>query len=341
MKFGAVPIEQAEGKILGHNVTGPDGRRVFRKGRPLTAEDVERLRAMGQESVYVAELEPGDVDEDRAAGRIALSAMGPGLRLSGPSTGRANLYSTGLGLLRVDIPRLQALNLCDGVTLATLPSNMVLREGKMAATLKILPYALPETVVQRAEAIASEGGPLLCLDELPPRRVGLILSGSPAARERTVRTFQAALGQRVEALGSEIAVTDYIPLENEQDEQQLAQTLAHYHMAGIDLVILAGETAIQDRHDIAPRAVERAGGEVTCYGAPVDPGNLLMLGYLDEVPVLGAPGCARSPKDNIVDLVLPRLLAGDHLTQMDVISWAHGGLLEDVPERPLPRSRLV
>src|SRR5690606_13896870 len=145
-----------------------------------------------------------------------------------------------------------------------------------------------------------------------------------------------ALGQRVEALGSEIAVTDYIPLENEQDEQQLAQTLAHYHMAGIDLVILAGETAIQDRHDIAPRAVERAGGEVTCYGAPVDPGNLPMLGYLDEVPVLGAPGCARSPKDNIVDLLLPRLLAGDHLTQMDVISCAHGGLFEDVPERPLP-----
>lgn len=95
-----------------------------------------------------------------------------------------------------------------------------------------------------------------------------------------------------------------------------------------------------DRYDIAPRAIERAGGEVTCFGAPVDPGNLLMLAYLEGVPVLGAPGCARSPKVNVIDWVLPRLLVGDRLTESDIVALGHGGLLEDTPLRPMPRSAL-
>jgi molybdenum cofactor cytidylyltransferase len=107
-----------------------------------------------------------------------------------------------------------------------------------------------------------------------------------------------------------------------------------------DLVILAGETAIQDRYDIAPRAIERMGGTIEIFGVPVDPGNLLLLAYAGQIPIVGAPGCARSSKDNIVDIVLPRLLAGDHLTQNAMIEYAHGGLLEDVPERPLPRSKI-
>jgi molybdenum cofactor cytidylyltransferase len=210
----------------------------------------------------------------------------------------------------------------------------------MVATLKIIPYALPGTTVETAVAIARDGGPLLSLEPLPQRRVGLILSGSLPAQERVARSFQNALGERLSALGSAIQQVDYVPLEDEADEQALATAIRRHHQAGLDLVILAGETAIMDRYDIAPRAVERAGGIITCFGAPVDPGNLLLLAYLDRLPLLGAPGCARSPKDNIVDLVLPRLLVGDRLTQADIIDLGHGGLMEDVPERPLPRSRL-
>jgi molybdenum cofactor cytidylyltransferase len=110
---------------------------------------------------------------------------------------------------------------------------------------------------------------------------------------------------------------------------------------GLELIVLAGETAIMDRHDLLPRAVERAGGSVECVGAPVDPGHLLMLAYLDETPVVGAPGCARSRKTNIVDWVLPRLLAGERLTRPDIIALGHGGLLEDVPERPTRRDDLT
>lgn len=341
MKFGPVPLAEAEGKILGHNIAGPDGRRALRKGKPLSAADVERLRQLGRATVYVAEMEADDVDEDTAARRIAQAVGGKGLRLSGPSTGRANLYATTLGLVRVDVDRLIQLNACAGVTLATLPTNIAVNEGKMVATMKILPYAIAETTLRQAEEIAGAGEPLIRVDALQSRAVALILSGSPSARERIVRSFETALRQRLEALGSTITSVDFVPLEEESSESDLVEMVQQQVAAGLDMIILAGETAIMDCGDIAPRAVERAGGEVTCFGAPVDPGNLLMLAYLGRVPVLGAPGCARSPKDNIVDLVLPRLLAGDRLTQADIIALGHGGLLEDVPERPMPRSRLT
>ncbi len=341
MKFGPVPLEQAAGKILGHNVTGADGRRLFRKGKALEPGDIARLREMGRETVYVAESEPGDVEENEAAARIAAGLGDPRFRLSGPSTGRVNLYTLAHGLIRVDVLRLMEINRCDGVTLATLRHNSAAIPGKMAATLKILPYALPQATLQRAVDIIKADGPLLRMDPLQERKVSLILSGSPWAKERVVSSFQSALEQRLARLGSALSSVDFIALDQEHDEANLAQMITRRVAEGADLVVVAGETAIMDRYDIAPRAIERAGGHIIGYGAPVDPGNLLMLAELERVPILGAPGCARSPKDNIVDLLLPRLLVGDNLTREDITLLAHGGLLDDVPERPSPRSFLT
>lgn len=340
MKFGPVPIEQAEGKILGHNIAGPDGRRAFRKGKALTAADIDTLRDLGREMVYVAELEPSDVDEDTAARRVTEAVQGNNLRYSGPSTGRTNLYATAPGILRVDAERLQRLNSQLGITLATLPTHTPVPNGRNVGTVKVIPYAVPETAVAAIEALTGKNGPLLRVDPLTERRVDVILSGSPSAQERIVTSFDPPLRNRVEGLGSRIESIVFIPLEDEHGETALAERLRQQVADGAGLIILAGETAIMDAHDIAPRAVARAGGVVTCFGAPVDPGNLLMLAYINDVPVLGAPGCARSPKANIVDAVLPRLLVGDRLTQADIVALGHGGLLEDVPERPYPRSKL-
>lgn len=340
MKFGPVPLADAENAILGHNVADADGRRTFRKGRPLSAEDLVRLGEMGHTVVYAAILEPGDVGEEEAALRVTRALAGDGLRLSGPSTGRVNLYATGLGVVRVDRDALLELNSCDGVTLATRLADTAVAAGRMVATTKILPYALPESVVARAEEIGRLHAPLVAVDLLPARRVGLILSGSSGARQRVEAGFASALEQRLSALGSRLERIDYVCLDEEGGEDRLARLLRQHRREGFELLVLAGETAIQDRQDIAPRAVERAGGEVICFGAPVDPGNLLLLAELDGVPVLGAPGCARSPKTNIVDLVLPRLLVGDCLSRSDIVAFGYGGLLEDVPERPLPRSQV-
>lgn len=337
MNFHAIPLAEAEGKILGHNIAGADGRRALRKGKPLTAADLALLDQLGREMVYVAEIGGEDVLENEAAERIATAVGGANLTLSKAITGRCNLHASTLGLLRVDEERLVQLNLCEAVTLATLPNHSIVRPRQMAATLKIIAYAIPENEVQEAETIGREVRSLLHIDALPARRVGLILSGSPTAEAQIVASFSKALEMRLQSWGSSLAQIDFVPLEDLHGEIALAELIGQQIAAGIELIILAGETAIMDRYDIAPRAVERAGGRITCFGAPVDPGNLLMLARHGRVPILGAPGCARSPKQNIVDLIIPRLLAGDYLTKMDIVRLGHGGLLEDVPERGRPR----
>lgn len=344
MKFHAIPINQAQGLLLGHNIAGANGRRLLRKGHPLTAADVALLHEIGRETVYVAQLEAGDVPENEAAQIVATAVAGPHLRLSKAVTGRANLHATALGLLRVDEERLMQINLCEAVTLATLANHSVVRPRQMVGTLKIIAYAIAHAVVAEAETIGrggllagAETRPLVQVQALPARRVGLILSGSPSAELSIVESFSKALQTRLQSWGSGLSRVDFMPLEDEQGEADLAQRIQQQVDEGLELIILAGETAIMDRYDIAPRAVERAGGRVIAFGAPVDPGNLLMVAQHGRVPIVGAPGCARSPKRNIVDLVLPRLLAGDYLTKMDIVKLGHAGLLEDVRERGRPR----
>ena len=334
MKFGPVSLEHALGKILGHNMAGPDGKRLLRKGRPLTEDDVQALKELGRKVVYVAELEPGDVGEDEAARRVTKRVMGSGLRPSGPASGRMNLLAAALGVVRVDVEKLSRLNECEGVTVATVPAHSAVRTRHLAATIKIIPFAVSHAILHVVDSIA---GPIVSVEPLVLKTVGVILSGSPTAKERVQQDFEVPLKSRVVALGSEVTLEDFISLEDETGEAELAAALLKQKASGAQLIVLAGETAIMDRYDIAPRAIERAGGEVTCFGAPVDPGNLLMVGYLGEVPVLGAPGCARSRKVNVIDWVLPRLLVGDRLTRQDVMDLGHGGLLEEILERPQPR----
>jgi molybdenum cofactor cytidylyltransferase len=205
----------------------------------------------------------------------------------------------------------------------------------MVGTVKIIPYALPESTVRLVESIAGSK-PIVRVDALPSHSVGMILSGSTSIHERLVADF-SPLRDRIEKLGSSVARTDFVALEDEADELALAEMLKQQIDSGIGMILLAGETAIMDSHDIVPRAVERAGGHVESVGAPVDPGNLLMLAYIDDVPVVGAPGCARSRKTNIVDWILPRLLVGDRLTRKEIVDLGHGGLLQDIRERGMPR----
>jgi len=341
MKFGPVPLEEANGKLLGHNLAGRDGKRLFRKGRPLTSEDVQALRQMGKQSVYVAELEAGDVPEGMAAQRIAEALLVDGLRLSRSAGGRVNLLATRLGVLGVDAAALRQANACEGITLATLPAHAVARPRQIVATVKVIPYAVPEALLHQVEAAIAASKPLIALRELLPKRVGIILSGSAVARPRLQADFEAPLRKRIEALGSSAELKEFISLEDEGDEIALGGLLQEAAAEGLHLVVLAGETAIQDRYDLAPRAILYAGGSVECVGVPVDPGNLLMLAYLGEMPILGAPGCARSLKTNAIDWVLPRLLAGERLGFSDLAELGHGGLLEDTSKRPMPRNRLT
>jgi molybdenum cofactor cytidylyltransferase len=336
MKFEPVPLSEAKGKILGHNIAGGNGQRLLRKGKPLTDEDLEKLRMLGRSSVYVAKIEPEDVDENKAARRIAEAICGPGLHITGVASGRANLLADTMGILRIDVDRLAQINECNGITLATVMTHSPIHPRQIVATVKIIPYAVSESTVSLVEAISSGNEPIVRVDALPSRSVGMILSGSNSIHDKLISDF-APLRDRIEKLGSSVTRTDFVALDDESDEAALAAMLKQQLDSGIGMILLAGETAIMDEHDILPRAVERAGGHVESVGAPVDPGNLLMLAYIRDVPVVGAPGCARSRKTNIVDWILPRLLVGDRLTRKDIVALGHGGLLQDTSERGMPR----
>ncbi len=295
-----------------------------------------QLRALDLKEVTVAALEPGDVHEDEAADRLTHACMADGVTISEASGGRANLLATQAGLLKINLDALHQVNLIEGLTIATLRHDTVVAPKKLVATIKIIPFAVPEQDLARAEAICRESHGLIAVRAMPPCHVGVILTGSESARERVMKSFAPAISSRVEELGSTVRDVVYVP----QQSANIASAIELLRVAGADLIIIAGETSIMDRDDVTPRGIVQAGGRIEHYGAPVEPGNLLLLAYLDNpsaasdqrrsgqaVPVIGAPGCVRSRDINVVDLILPRLLAGEHLRRADVVELADGGLL--------------
>jgi molybdopterin biosynthesis enzyme len=323
MQLVTLPIADAIGHILRHNIADADGRKALSKGARLSASDAERLRELGYEQVSVAVLEAGDVHEDVAAARLAAAVCGDGVRALPPSHSRVNLLATADGVLHVDADALLQINMIDGLTVATLPDASLVKARARAATIKIIPFAVPEESLRAAEAVGHAHPNLISLRELRPRSVGLILVGSAAAQPRLQRTLLPPIQSRVLELGSRLEGV----LTVDAREDAVAEAVTSLIGQQAQLLIIAGETSSMDRDDVTPRGVRLAGGRIEHYGAPVEPGNLLLMAYLGDTPVLGAPGCVRSRSRNIVDLILPRLLSGEYLTARDIIALGHGGLL--------------
>jgi molybdenum cofactor cytidylyltransferase len=323
MYLTTLPTQQAVGHILRHNLADANGRKALSKGHRIAATDLPLLRELGVSHVRVAVLEQGDVHEDEAARRLAEAICGSGIAARPPAASRVNLLAREDGVVRVDAVALLRINEIDGLTVATLPDHSLARANKRVATIKIIPFAVPEEDLARAEAIGRESGGVVALAPLRQLAVGVILVGSTAAKQRIERGVYPAIEARIVELGSKVLAVKYV----ESEEPNIAAAIVELQAAGAQLLLIAGETSIMDRDDVTPRAIRLAGGHVEHYGAPVEPGNLLLLGYLDGLPVLGAPGCVRSRDVNIVDLLLPRLMAGERITKRDIVALGHGGLL--------------
>ena len=332
MIFGPTPLAEAEGAVLAHTHRTPG--RVVKKGSVLDAEAIDALRAAGLDPVIAARLEPGDVGEDAAARRIATALLGPGLQTSRAATGRVNLLAAAAGLLRADRGRIDALNAVDeAVTVATLPDATPVAAGEMVATIKIIPFALPGATLAAAEA-ACAGGAMTVLP-WQARRVGLVLTTLPGLKPSIIAGTIEATEGRVQSIGATLLP----PLECPHRAEPIAAALRSLLADGADLLLVAGASAVVDRRDVGPAGIVAAGGEILHFGMPVDPGNLICLGHIGEIPALVLPGCARSPKPNGIDLVLHRLAAGLPVTGQTVAAMGVGGLLKDVTARPLPRAR--
>lgn len=332
MKFGEVPVEEASGAILAHTLRL--GATTFKKGRVLSPADVETLAQAGIRRITAARLEPGDVPEDEAAAAIARALAGDGLVVSAAFTGRANLYAAAGGIAVVDAPRLERINLVDeAITVATVPPYALLEPRQMVATIKVIPFAAPGATVEACRRIAAEQTPLLRVASFKSKKIGLVqtrLPGiKPSVLEKTVSTTRA----RVAALGSEL-IADTVC---DHDRTAVSAAIDTLRGRGCELVLVLGASAIVDRRDAIPAAIEQSGGTIIHFGMPVDPGNLLLFGQIETTPVIGLPSCARSPKLNGFDWVLQRLLADLPVSRTEIMRMGVGGLLTEIATRPLPR----
>jgi molybdenum cofactor cytidylyltransferase len=332
MKFGAVAPAQAIGALAVHSIR-KDGL-VLKKGTLIGEREAAALEAIGINEIAVARIEAGDVSEDVAAGEIAAAVAGEAVRVDRAFTGRANLFADAAGVLLVDEIGINHLNRVDpAITLATLAAHAPVVAGKMVATVKIIPFALPAAARDAALHIAQRARPLVRVVPYRVRKVGVVSTLLPGLADKVIVKTLKVTAQRIAPANAVVVAERRVPHESPAVAVALQEVLD----AGAELAIVFGASAIADRRDVIPTAVEAIGGHVEHFGMPVDPGNLLLIAHVAGRPVLGAPGCARSPKENGFDWVLMRLLAGLEVSPHDITGMGVGGLLMEIVTRPQPR----
>lgn len=319
-----IPISESEGHLLLHNIVNDAGRKVLAKGTRLNAGSLGILRDLGHERVWVAVLQSGDVHEDEAASHIAaaVAAGMDGVRLTRAVGGRVNFHYDDNAVLYIDSDRLLEFNLLPGVTVATRPAYAAVGtdvERTGFATLKVIPYAIPDTVV--AEAVIRAAN-MLRLAPLPAQKVALLITADAGSANRLRGQFEMPTRTRLARLGSVLNEVRTVVQEEEAIALAVRGLLSTHHA-----LIIGGQTSIMDEEDRTLRGVRQAGVTIALHGVPVEPGNMMALGYEGQKWVLCAPGCAKSPETNVVDLVLPRLMAGERLDRRALAALGAGGLL--------------
>lgn len=332
MKFGPVPARDAEGAILAHGVRAGDLR--LPKAHRVKAADVAALEAAGIHEIIAARLEAGDLSEDEAAARLAAALDCPGVRIGEAATGRVNIHAAQAGLFRVNAQLIDAFNLIDpAITIATLADFAPVEQDALVATVKIIPFGVAAALVAEAEKVAS-ADEAFSVAPFKARRIGLIQSTLQGTKASVLDKTARLTAQRLARSGSHV-VTE---MRVNHDAKTIAQAIEEMREK-VDLIVIFGASAVSDDQDAIPEAIRLAGGRVERTGMPVDPGNLLVLGEVGSMGVIGAPGCARSPKVNGFDWVLDRLMAGMHVTSAAIAAMGVGGLLMEIPTRPRPRER--
>ena len=332
MKFGTVPIGEAAGAIAAHSVRA--GAVMVKKGQPITPELAAELQQAGVAEIVAVRLEEGDLDENAAATRLGEALKGGGLRAETAFTGRVNLFAEAAGVLTVDAAAIDAINAIDeSITVATLPAMRAVVAGEMVATIKIIPYAVPETLIAQALVTIGDLTPIAVAAYMPQSVavISTLLPGlKPSVVDKTLRVMAERLAPTGAAVLGDVRVAHAI--------EPLAEAIAVAAKGPAGMIVVFGASAITDRRDVIPQALLAAGGTIGHLGMPVDPGNLLLTGRIAGKPFLGAPGCARSPKENGFDWVLQRFLAGLPVTARDIQGMGVGGLLMEIVSRPQPRA---
>ncbi|MCX5907096.1 MAG: molybdopterin-binding protein [Deltaproteobacteria bacterium] len=319
-----IPVEQAVGMRLAHDITrivpGKFKGAAFRRGQVLKGRDIPRLLDLGKKQVYVLRLNPGELHEDDAAKRIARAVKGKGLTLRGPREGKVDFIAKVSGLLKVNIQAVTKINSVGSIILSTLHNHSCVSPGKVVAGTRAIPLVLKESRVKKVEEIGRREGPVLQILPLPPRKVGIIVTGSEIFEKRIKDHSAGVVAQKVESLGSRVARKAVVP----DDPARIGLEIRRMKSAGCRVIVATGGLSV-DPDDMTLAGIRKSGAKVIFYGAPILPGSMSVYARLGNTVILGAPACVIHDPTTALDLLLPRALAGDPISPREIAAMGHGG----------------
>jgi len=322
MRAQTVGIQESVGRILSNTIFNPGGRKLLAKGHIMCEQDIELLATEGMNQIWVTQLEEGEIGEDDAVAAVAREIGCGCMEIRLVSGGRANLYATEDCCLLVDEELLKQINCTSSVVIATAMNFSYARAGQRIATTKSAPFAVASSQIDALVSMLKERGPMIQARPIRQPSVGVLYT-DPVAGERAEQIFDGVVRQRLERYG----VSHPMVLNSVEEEGNVSRSLRALLRARPTAVLIASTTSPAGPDDVVGRAMARVECHIEKYLAPVEPGNLLMLGYRDETPIISAPGCFRSLKHNVVDLVLPPMLARYRLSGWELAALGHGGLL--------------
>ena len=334
--FKKIKLQEAVGSDLAHDITeirpGEFKGPAFSKGHTVCEEDLCHLQRLGKNHLYVIDLDEDEIHENEAASILAEALAGEGIEWKNePREGKIALLAERDGLLEVNTASLASFNMVEEVMCATLHNHTLVKKGDMVAATRAIPLIMKRVPVERAAAIARQNGSVLAVKALRPSRVGLVITGNEVYHGLIEDRFAPILREKVSALGSEVAALGFAP----DDEESIAGVIRSHLEKGCDLLLLSGGMSV-DPDDVTRHGIRRAGATEFHYGASVLPGAMFLVAYLGDVPLLGIPACGLYHRITVLDLVLPRILAGERIGKAELAFLGHGGLCRDCPECSYP-----
>ena len=321
-----IPIEEAIGTVLAHDITeikpGSFKGTAFKKGHIIRQKDLDHLKRIGKEHLFVLKLGPGEVHEDDAAVRLATALAGPGVVFDKqPSEGKIALKAAFRGLLKVDIQSLKEFNMVDNISCSSKHTNTLLEKGEILAATRAIPLIIDDLSITRAEEIAKKSPMIFTVKELSTPETGIIITGTEVYSGRTKDHFAPIIKQKLNYFGCNLKEIIFLP----DDRARITEEIKILLEKNINLILVTGGMSV-DPDDVTRTAIEEAGVEDIVYGTPVNPGAMFLYGRIGAIPVLGLPACVIYYKTTVLDLLFPRVLAGETITREDLASLGHGGL---------------
>lgn len=335
MAVKKVKVEDAVGMALGHDITkivpGEYKGPLFRKGHIIRAEDIEALKNIGKEHIYLIELLAGQLHENDAVKRMAAAIAGENVYYKEPSEGKINIYASYDGLLKINTAAVNSINMIENSVLSTLHGNQIVYKDQLLAGVKVVLLVVDAAGVTEVEEIAGRFQPVVSVTKFGKLRVGIVITGSEVASGRTKDRFAAMFAEKAKNYGFDIAEVKYCS----DDPKLITEAILYYKQAGLEMIITSGGMSV-DPDDVTPDAIRATGAEIAAYGTPVLPGAMFMLAYLGETPIMGLPACGMYAKITVFDLILPRILAGERLKKADIAEMGYGGLCMNCSECRFP-----